>query len=363
MSAPRRILIVAGGTGGHIFPALAVAEHLRRAHVTPAWLGSEQGLEGRIVPKHDIALHRIAIRGVRGKGVLRWLAAPWTVAHATLQAIRAILRLDPGVVLGMGGFVAGPGGLAAWLCRRPLVIHEQNARPGLTNRLLRHLATRVLSAYPGTFAPGPRVQVTGNPVRTEIASVLPPAHRPVDTTALRVLILGGSQGARALNRIVPAGLAALAGAGVALKIRHQSGERDLAGTQDAYRSRGLDARVEAFIDDMAAAYAEADLVICRAGALTVAELSAVGVASILVPFPFAVDDHQTANARYLADHGAAVLVPEPELTPARIAGLVRGLVDDRAGLVRMACNARACAFPHATETVAGACLELLNATA
>jgi UDP-N-acetylglucosamine--N-acetylmuramyl-(pentapeptide) pyrophosphoryl-undecaprenol N-acetylglucosamine transferase len=263
----------------------------------------------------------------------------------------------------MGGFVSGPGGLAAWLCRRPLVIHEQNARPGLTNRLLRRVATRVLSAYPETFAPDSGAQVTGNPVRAEIVAVPPPAQRPVAPSKLRVLILGGSQGARVLNRTVPASVAGLGDTRTALSIRHQCGERDLASTLDAYSALGTDVRVEAFIDDMAVAYADADLVICRAGALTVAEISAVGIASILVPFPHAVDDHQTANARYLASRGAALLVPETEFTPARITEALRSFVQDRPSLVRMAHSARACAFPVATETVAGVCLELLHAAA
>ncbi|MBI4694598.1 MAG: undecaprenyldiphospho-muramoylpentapeptide beta-N-acetylglucosaminyltransferase [Gammaproteobacteria bacterium] len=355
----RRVLILAGGTGGHIYPALAVADCLRGAGVDLAWLGSLNGLEGRVVPAHGIPMVRIPVTGLRGRGVLGWLAAPWRVVLATYRAIVAVLDVKPGVVLGMGGFVSGPGGVAAWLCRRPLVIHEQNAIPGLTNKLLSRLATRVLEAYPRSFELARQAIATGNPVRADIAALPAPRERLGGRRGLRVLVFGGSRGARRLNVVLPLALGLLALPG--LEVRHQCGRDDVATTQAAYAAQGVAAQVEAFIEDMAGAYAWADLVICRAGAITVAELAAAGAASILVPFPYAVDDHQTANARYLADAGAARLVQERDLEPAALAAVITELAHDRQTLVAMAERARDLARPDAATTVAGHCLELLDA--
>ncbi len=358
--AVKRILIVAGGTGGHIFPALAVAVYLRALDITPHWLGARQGMETRIVPQHGFGISDIPIMGLRGKGLARWLLAPYAIARATLRAVRVIMRIKPAVVLGMGGFVSGPGGLAAWLCRVPLVIHEQNAVAGLTNRLLSRIATRVLVAYPGTVGLA-RAGVTGNPVRAEIANLARTAKTDVHSAAcLNILVLGGSQGARALNNSVPAALALLARTR-AIAVRHQSGAHDLTTTQDNYRVHQLCADVVPFIADMADAYRWADLVICRAGAMTIAEISVAGVPSILVPFPYAVDDHQTANARYLVSNGAAKLLPEADATPESICAAVRELAQEANGLSTMAQRARACAFPRATDEVAQACMELMHA--
>ncbi|MGD9600731.1 MAG: undecaprenyldiphospho-muramoylpentapeptide beta-N-acetylglucosaminyltransferase [Gammaproteobacteria bacterium] len=355
----KRVLIVAGGTGGHIFPALAVAEWLRQRQVTPVWLGSTRGMECTLVPAHGIELVRIAIAGIRGKGLLRLVFAPFAVARATLAAMIAILKIRPGVVLGMGGFASGPGGLAAWLCRRPLVIHEQNAVPGFTNRVLRHFATRVLAAYPGTFGGASNVQVTGNPLRADIGGIAPPTHRTRPPHPLRILVLGGSLGARSLNRVVPVGVARFA-AFQQVEVRHQAGEREVTSTMDAYRSEGVQGVVEPFITDMAEAYAWADIVICRAGALTIAEVSAAGLPSILVPFPHAVDDHQTANARYLVDRGAAVMVADAELSAETVADALRSIADEPVRMAEMAAHARAAAYLTATEDVARHCLELLH---
>ncbi len=355
----RRVLIVAGGTGGHIFPALAVADYLRQHQVTPYWLGSTQGMESHLVPKHHIDLIKIAISGVRGKGLLRWLLAPFAIMKATAAAIIAILRIKPGVVLGMGGFVSGPGGIAAWMCRKPLVIHEQNAVPGLTNRALSFIATRVLAAYPDTFPVNCKTTITGNPVRAAILEVPGPELRSHPANMLRILILGGSLGAHTLNRVVPAGLAQLRVQGT-LEVWHQTGERDLAATAEAYRQLQLTATTEMFIADMAVAYAWADVVICRAGALTLAELSAVGVPSILVPFPFAVDDHQTVNAAYLRNRGAALTIREEDFSPASLSEALRELARDRSRMLEMAHCARAAAYPAATTAVAQCCMALLN---
>jgi len=353
------VMILAGGTGGHIYPALAVAERLREQGVPLCWLGSEHGMEAGIVPRHGIPFSAVRVRGLRGRGPFGWLLAPLTVGLATLQAVRVLLRTRPGVVLGMGGFVSGPGGLAAWLCRRPLVIHEQNAVPGLTNRLLGRIATRVLAAYPGSFAPGVAARITGNPVRGSIAGIEPPGARLHADGPVRLLVIGGSRGARSLNRGVPAALAALAGTPV--EVWHQTGAADLATTEAAYRALPLEARVAPFIEDMTAAYRWADLVVCRAGAITIAELAAVGVAAVLVPFPHAVDDHQTANARYLADAGAAVLLPDSELVAGGLAPLLARLLGERARLLDMATRARALAKPDAAATVARECMELMHA--
>jgi len=353
------VMILAGGTGGHIYPALAVAERLREQGVSLCWLGSANGMEADIVPRHDIPFSAVRVRGLRGRGPFGWLLAPLMVAIATLQAVRVLLRARPRVVLGMGGFVSGPGGLAAWLCRRPLVIHEQNAVPGLTNRLLSRIATRVLAAYPGSFGPGIAAGVTGNPVRASVAGIEPPATRARADGPVRLLVIGGSRGARSLNRGVPAALAALADRPV--EVWHQTGTADLAATEAAYRALPLDARVTPFIEDMAAAYRWADLVVCRAGAITIAELTAAGVAAVLVPFPHAVDDHQTANARYLADAGAAVLLPDRELAAGGLVPLLGSLLHERARLSDMANRARALAKPDAADTVARACLELMHA--
>ncbi len=352
------VMILAGGTGGHIYPALAVAEQLRAHGVALSWLGSAHGMEAGIVPRHDIPFRPVKVAGLRGKGLLGWLLAPFMVAKATLQAMRVLRDVRPGVVLGMGGFVSGPGGLAAWLCRRPLVIHEQNAIPGLTNRLLTRIATRILEAYPHSFAPHVGATCTGNPVRSGIAAIEPPAARTHDNASVRVLIVGGSLGARSLNAHLPAALGAVRD--TQIDIWHQTGRNGCAETTSRYAELGLTARVVPFIDDMDQAYRWADLVVCRAGAMTVAELAAAGCAAVLVPYPHAVDDHQTVNARYLVDAGAAHLVADAALADGALAPLLQRLLTDRALLADMALRARAAGKPDAAATVAAHCMELLH---
>ncbi|MEG3192736.1 undecaprenyldiphospho-muramoylpentapeptide beta-N-acetylglucosaminyltransferase [Lysobacter sp. D1-1-M9] len=349
-------MILAGGTGGHIFPGLAVAHVLRGRGVPVVWLGARGGMETRLVPQHDIEIETIAVRGVRGKGRATLLAAPFKLLGA-MSAARRVLRLrQPAAVISFGGFAAGPGGLAARMSGIPLIVHEQNRAPGMTNRVLARLADRVLTSFPDTF-PRAHEHVVGNPVRTEISAIAPPEQRFEGRGgALRLLVLGGSQGARALNTHVPQALAALRGV-VACEVRHQCGETLREEAARAYAQAGVPASVEPFIKDMAAAYAWADIVVCRAGALTLAELCAVGVGSILVPFPQAVDDHQTRNAQYLLDRGAAQLLPQGETLAERIAATLE-ILSERADLLPMAQAARALARPDAAERVADAVLEL-----
>jgi UDP-N-acetylglucosamine--N-acetylmuramyl-(pentapeptide) pyrophosphoryl-undecaprenol N-acetylglucosamine transferase len=351
----RPVLILAGGTGGHIFPGIAVARELEARGVPVAWLGSSHGLENTLVPQAGIALERIAVSGLRGKGVAALLAAPFTLVRAMWQAWRAVRRVSPRAALALGGFAAGPGGIAAWLARVPLVVHEQNRVPGFTNRVLARFARRVLAGFPDAFPLDPRVEPVGNPVRHEIASVPPPSRRTGDPSApLRVLVLGGSQGARALNRAVPAALARLGG--VPVEIRHQCGRTLFDDARAAYAAHAPAARVEAFIEDMAGAYAWADLAICRAGALTLAELCAAGVPSLLVPFPAAVDDHQARNADYLASNGAAIVVRESDALAAELARQLVALAGDHARLRAMAESAHRLARPDATARIADAVL-------
>ncbi len=351
MSKPR-IMIMAAGTGGHIFPGLAVARALVDRGAEVSWLGTPQGLENRLVPAAGLSLERIGISGLRGRGLSGWLVAPLRVARAMLQARAIFRRRRPQCVLSMGGYVAGPGGLMARLMGVPLVIHEQNAVAGLTNRWLRPLARRCLSGFPDVLK---GAEHCGNPVREDIVALPAPAERAARRQGrLRVLVVGGSQGSAALGDIVPRALA-LMPEEVRPQLVHQSG-RQHAATLDQYRQAGVEAEVVEFIDDMAAAWAQADLAICRAGALTVAELAAAGVPAVLVPFPYAVDDHQTANARYLTDAGAGWLEPESELNPESLAARLQSLTRDE--LTAMAGKARALARPDAVERVASACLEV-----
>ena len=357
----RSVMIVAGGTGGHVYPGLAVAEALRARDVELHWLGTERGIEARIVPLAGVPFLTIPITGLRRRGWWRWLAAPFGVTYALCCALAVIRRVRPQVVLGMGGFVSGPGGVAAWLCRRPLIIHEQNAVPGLSNRILSHFARRVLEGFPGSFAARVRAITTGNPVRAEIAGVAAAATRVHQHDTVNVLVFGGSRGARALNERVPQALAACGAARLA--VRHQCGVDDLAATQARYvTARNItELTVLPYIDDMSSAYAWADLIIARAGASSIAEIAACGVASILIPYPYAVDDHQTANARYLAGADAAVLLAEAQLTIDSLAREIGRLTRDAGLRQAMAERARARARPHATADVAAQCLEFCDA--
>lgn len=359
MSAPR-ILIMAGGTGGHVFPALAVAQELRRRGAVVSWLGTRAGIEAELVPEAGIDIDYISISGLRGKGALGWLLAPLRIVRALGQALMVLRRRQPQAVLGLGGFAAGPGGLAAWLSGRPLLIHEQNAVAGLTNRLLSRVAKQVMQAFPGTFPDEPWVSTCGNPVRPQIAALPAPQPRYAGHDGpLRLLVVGGSLGAMALNETLPRALALLA-PGQRPLVRHQSGRRHLEQVQESYRAAGVEVELLPFIEDMAAAYDWADLVLCRAGALTVSELAAAGVAAVLVPYPHAVDDHQTRNAAFLVDAGAALLLPQSTMNAETLAATLQRFCADpavgRVELVAMAQAARALARPEATAMVAEACL-------
>ena len=359
----RPVLIMAGGTGGHVFPALALARRLREASQAVIWLGTERGLESRIIPAEGIPIERLSIGGLRGKGPLAWLAAPFRLARALVQALAVMRRHQPSVVVGLGGFVTGPGGVAAWLTRRPLLIHEQNAIAGFTNRCLAHLAREVLEAFPGSFGRDVHAKVIGNPVRRDISAVPPPAERFAHRRGpIRILVIGGSQGAARLNAVVPFALKRLSGV-LPFDVRHQSGERWLEAGRASYAQAGVRADVRPFIEDMSEAYAWADLVICRSGALTVSELAAAGVGAVLVPFPAAVDDHQAFNAEYLVREGAAVLVRDRELTAERLASELGRLCVGRGKLLAMAERARLLARPRATEELAASCLEFARSAA
>ncbi len=346
----RTILIMAGGTGGHVFPALAVADHLRDKGWRVVWLGAKTGMEASLIPQRGYEMAWVRFSGLRGKGVASLAFLPVNLLIAFWQCATAIFRVRPNVVLGMGGYVSFPGGMMASLLNRPLVIHEQNAIAGLANRVLAHVADRVLSGFPGVLK---KAQWIGNPVRTEIQALPAPELRyGARQGPLRILVVGGSLGAQALNEMVPQSLSLISEADRPLVI-HQSGKKHIDDLRAAYAHAKVQGQAVDFIDDMAKAYGESDLVICRAGALTCAELAAAGVASVLVPFPHAVDDHQTHNARFLERAGAAVLVPQPELVPKRLAGLLMSF--SREKLLGMAQRARELARPQATQEVAQVC--------
>lgn len=350
MSTLRTILVMAGGTGGHIYPALAVAEAMATRGWNVVWLGSRESMESKLVPTFGYPMRLVSFGGLRGKGLLAKLLLPTRLLVAFSQAARAIFAVKPNVVLGMGGYVSFPGGMMASLFNRPLVIHEQNRIAGLTNKVLAHIADRVLTGFPNALA---KSEYTGNPVREQITSIAPPRERYRERGGrLRVLVVGGSLGAQALNEVLPKALALLPWDSRP-SIMHQSGEKNIGTLRAHYKEAQVEGTLVSFIDDMAAAYAEADVVICRAGALTVAELSAAGVASVLVPYPNAVDDHQTANARFLSDAGAAILLPQSELNAERLAKLFLELT--RGKLEEMAEKARAVGHADATDRVAGVC--------
>ena len=347
----RTALIMAGGTGGHVFPGLAVADVLRGRGWHVVWMGTRAGMEARLVTARGYELAAIRAVALRGKGLATALLLPLNLLIGFWQAARTIFRLRPDVVLGMGGYVAFPGGMMASLLARPLAVHEQNAIAGLTNRILAGVADKAMSAFPQALK---GAEWTGNPVRADIAALGDPGERYARRAGpLKLLVVGGSGGAQALNECVPKALALLEPRPAVV---HQSGEKNYAALRAAYSAAGVQGELVPFIDDMARRYAEADLVICRAGAMTVAELSAGGVASVLVPYPHAVDDHQTANARFLADQGAALLLPQADLTPERLATVLREL--ERPRLVEMARRARSLGRPDAARVVAERCMEL-----
>jgi UDP-N-acetylglucosamine--N-acetylmuramyl-(pentapeptide) pyrophosphoryl-undecaprenol N-acetylglucosamine transferase len=355
MSAQAPVLIMAGGTGGHIFPGLAVAETLRAQGVPVVWLGAQGGMETKVVPAHGIELHTIAVGGLRGKGMKTRLLAPWMLLRALLSSLAVLHRLKPRSVLSMGGYVAGPGGVAARLLRRPLLVHEQNRVAGFTNRKLAQHARRVMAGFADAL---PNAQWVGNPVRAAIASLPSPSQRMAERSGKpRLLVLGGSLGARALNTSVPQALAHMP-AEQRPDVLHQCGNRGIDEARKAYADAGVEARIVPFIEDMAGTYAWADLAVCRAGALTLAELTACGLGAVLVPFPHAVDDHQTRNAEALVAAGAAELIQERDLKTNDLAQRLTALLGDRAKMMAMAEAARTLAKPDAAADIARACVEV-----
>lgn len=352
------VLIMAGGTGGHIFPGLAVAAALRAREVPVLWLGSRGGMESRIVPEHHLELHTLPVAGLRGKRLGAQLAAPWMLARAGIAAWRVLRRVRPRSVLSLGGYAAGPGGVAAWLQRRPLLVHEQNRVAGFTNRVLAKFARRVMSGFPGAFPAAAHAEWTGNPVRAEIAALPAPAERFAPRSgAPHLLVLGGSLGARTLNMGLPDALA-LIPEERRPEVLHQCGGAHVQATRAAYERLHVEAKVEPFVADMAQAYAWADLAVCRAGALTLAELAAAGLGAILMPFPHAVDDHQTRNAESFVAVGAAELVHDRDFDPSRFAGLLERLLRDPDKRLVMATAARTLAKPDAADVIAQRCLEV-----
>ncbi|HSI24720.1 MAG TPA: undecaprenyldiphospho-muramoylpentapeptide beta-N-acetylglucosaminyltransferase [Methylotenera sp.] len=348
------LLVMAGGTGGHVYPAMAVADYMQQHGWNIVWLCTEGGMENKLVEGKDYKKAMMTMRGVRGKGLLGWLLLPIKLATAFKQSMAAIRQHKPNVVLGMGGFAAFPGGLMAKLLGKPLVIHEQNSIAGLTNKTLSLVADQVLAAFPSAFKH--EAILVGNPVRHEITQLASPQHRySVRTGNLKVLVVGGSLGAQALNEVLPKALAALP-ENSRPEVIHQAGEKHISALQANYHEASVAAETKAFINNMADMYAWADVVICRAGALTVAELACVGVASVLVPFPHAVDDHQTHNAKYLSDAGAAKLIQQSEFSVAKATEILQGLT--REICLDMAIKAKQLAKPEATATVAKICMEV-----
>lgn len=350
-----KVLVMAGGTGGHVFPALACARLLRQQGFDVHWLGTRRGIESELVPAAGFPIHYIEVQGVRGKSLGALLGAPLNISRALLQARQIVRELDPVFVLGAGGYVTGPGGLAAWLQRIPLIIHEQNAVVGTANRLLARIAARRCEGFPGSFANDARRRTTGNPVRDEIFQV--PDHQWDGQRRAHLLVLGGSLGALPLNKLLPQALSLMDPA-IRPEVWHQCGKQHVKLTDQGYHEAGVPALVEPFIADMKAAYGWADAIVCRSGALTVCELAAAGRASLLVPLPHAIDDHQTANARFLAERGAAECLPQPSLTAELLAERLTHLFSNPEKLQRMAAQARTQALPNATNDVVRACLEV-----
>ncbi|WP_233882958.1 undecaprenyldiphospho-muramoylpentapeptide beta-N-acetylglucosaminyltransferase [Paraburkholderia flagellata] len=361
-AATRTLMVMAGGTGGHVFPGLAVAHRMEQWGWRVVWLGNPAGMEATLVPRHGIAMEYVRFGGVRGKGIKTKLMLPLNLLRACMQSLAALRRVKPDVVLGMGGYITFPAGVMSALSGRPLVLHEQNSIAGLANKVLAKLAKRVLVAFPGAL---PNAEWTGNPIREALEHVDAPAARYATRSGpLRVLVVGGSLGATALNEVVPRALSLLAPQ-ERPHIVHQAGAKHI----DALRQNYLDAGLELndtvqlvpFIDDMASAYRNADLVICRSGAMTVAEIAAVGVAACFVPFPYAVDDHQTTNAAFLADKDAAFVVQQRDLTAEGLADWLRH--QTRISLAEMAGRARALAKPDAADQVARICAAVAGVVA
>ena len=349
------IVIMAGGTGGHVFPALAVAELLLEKGWKVSWLGTQNGLESRIIPEHGIEIDWLMVAGIRGKGFWSKLKAILSLVRACLQAAKILNKRKPDVVLGMGGFVAGPGGLMAKLMGIPLIIHEQNRVPGSTNRLLACFASQVLEGFPGSFKAKVKAQVTGNPLRNKFVTTLEKQPKNLEGV-IRILVVGGSQGAKILNEIVPEAIAEfnqLNGNNSEILIRHQTGLVMMSQVDSSYKKLAIKADVIAFIEDMVSAYNWADLVICRAGAMTISEVAAIGLPSILIPLPSAIDDHQTANAHYLSEAGAGIILLQNDMTPLSLAESIKRALNE---LPQMSNAAKECALLDATQLVAEYCI-------
>lgn len=358
MTGLKKVLIMAGGTGGHIFPGLAAARYFRERGIEVHWLGTSQGLEARVVPEDNIPLHIIPISGLRGKGFKTLIAAPYRIFKAVNQALKIMREIKPDVVIGMGGFVSGPGGVASWLLRRPLIVHEQNARAGLTNKLLARVAKRVLQGFPGAFTASSKVVTIGNPVRTDIENIPSPDQRMLEERKpFRLLVLGGSLGAKALNELVPQALAEM-DVEIRPDVWHQTGDKHFEETKTLYESMGVKANLVPFVKDMSEVYSWADMVICRAGALTVAELCAAGLGAIFVPFPYAVDDHQTANANFMVEHNAALCVQQKDLTREQLADIVEQFALSPVKRLEMAQAAYRLRHIHVTEKIYAICEEI-----
>lgn len=352
-----RVMIMAGGTGGHVFPALAVADQLRAANASVAWLGTQRGIESDLVPAAGIVLNCIDIEGIRGRGLSALLKAPLLLWRSIRQASTVLSDFQPQVVLGMGGFASGPGAVAARLKGIPIVIHEQNSVAGTTNKLVSRIAQRVMQGFPNVFAKG---EWCGNPVRPSIANLAAPQQRLAGREGpARLLVLGGSRGALAINKLLPAALA-LIEPSQRPQVRHQTGKLHCDETQTLYAAAGVSAEVVPFIAEMDQAYGWADFAICRAGALTVAELTSAGLGSLLIPFPFAIDDHQTVNGQLLVDQGAALMQAQDDLTAASLAEQISAVCGDSERRLQMAINARKLAKAGAAERVADVCLELAH---
>lgn len=354
---PKKIVIMAGGTGGHVFPGLAIADVLRQHDHQVEWLGTLHGLDTKVVPQHAIPFHQISIRGLRGKGILGLLLAPFKIARAIFQSLTILRRMKPDVALGMGGYVTGPGGIACWLCRIPLVIHEQNAVPGNTNKILVHFAQQVLQAFPQSFPEKFHPITVGNPIRKSLTDLLPPLQRiNLYNDKLKILVFGGSQGAQAINQCLLDVLSSEY-AKQHFSVWHQTGEKNYPQMLQAYRAKSIEVNVCPFINDMHLAYEWADVVIARAGASSVSEIAAVGIGSILIPFPYAVDDHQTANARFLQAANAAIVIQEHALNSTDLLAILQDFSNNRQRLIDMANNARQQAHLNSSQQVADICIQ------
>ncbi len=352
------IMITAGGTGGHVYPGLAVARALQEQDIPVVWMGTKKGLEARVIPEAGIEMAWLEVSGIRGKGVGALLMAPFRLTKALIQSVKIMKKHKPAAVLGMGGFVAGPGGLVASMMGIPVIIHEQNARAGTTNKLLSRVVLEILEGFPGTFPKSKDAIAVGNPVRKEIAALPAPNERLANREgAFHLLVVGGSLGAKALNELVPRALCHLP-KDMPVEVVHQAGEATIDLAKKTYDAAAVQAHIVPFIEDMAGAYAWADLIICRAGALTIAEVSAAGLASILVPYPYAIDDHQTENAKYLAEKGAAILAKQDELTQESLSQVLEALISNKEQLLSMSNKAREAAMPDATQKAAIICADI-----